>query len=145
MAKNPPKQGSNRTGIKSGQHAQKTGPKPKIIDWDEVRKLGQFHCTLVEVAAFLNVNEDSLNKMYMRDFPGQGTIGEFIATNRLGGKTSLRRTQYNLAVNEGNVQMLIHLGKYYLDQRDVPAETKLIANNITITEDNVDEWIKLAK
>ncbi len=36
------------------------------------------------------------------------------------GRVSLRRSQYRKAVDEGNVPMLIWLGKQYLDQREAP-------------------------
>jgi hypothetical protein len=136
---------SNRTGIKNGLNAKKTGPKPKPIDWNEVRKLGEIHCTVAEVAGFLELSEDALDRRYKIDFPGEGSFGDYLLSFRNKGKTSIRRSQYNLAVNEGNVPMLIHLGKYYLDQRDIPVETKIIENNIVITEENVDEWLNLAK
>ena len=84
--------------------------RPRIdIDGDLVRKLANFHCTLIEMADFFNVSTDTLRDNY----------STFIAKGRAEGKMKLRKKQFELATNgKGNPTMLIWLGKQMLGQAD---------------------------
>lgn len=84
--------------------------RPKIeINWEDVRKLSLLQCTQNEIASFLGVSVDTLLRRK-----------EFCELHKKGmeeGRMSLRRLQWKKA-NEGNVTMLIWLGKQYLGQSD---------------------------
>lgn len=81
----------------------------KNIDYVTVEKLASIQCTQEEIANFLGISTRTLQ----RD-------KEFCRIYKKGmenGKMSLRRMQFKKA-NEGNVSMLIWLGKQYLGQTD---------------------------
>ena len=86
---------------------QKMGRKLLDIDPVQVEKLSAIQCTLREMAAFFGCDEKTL----------RGRFSAEIAKGKEQGKMSLRRKQYDVAMN-GNVSMLIWLGKNYLDQAE---------------------------
>ncbi len=82
--------------------------RPKaIIDEVEVEKLAAMFCSLEEIASFFNVNISTIQRRF----------AQAIDRGRNKGKISLKRKQYLVAM-DGNVQMLIWLGKQHLDQKD---------------------------
>ena len=82
--------------------------RPKaIIDETEVEKLAAMFCSLEEIASFFNVNISTIQRRF----------AQAIDRGRNKGKISLKRKQYLVAM-DGNVQMLIWLGKQHLDQKD---------------------------
>lgn len=92
-----------------GMVAAPVGRPPVPINWEIVRRLAMIHCTPAEIAAVMGLEEASLV-----------TRKEFPKTYRVGweaGKMSLRRMQF-LRARDGNVQMLVFLGKNILHQRD---------------------------
>ena len=96
---------------------KKTGPNTKgkpgrkrfVIDYDQVRRLASIHCTDDEIAAVLGCAVRTLTRVQkykdVRDAAKQE------------GKASLRRMQY-LKAKDGNITMLIWLGKQLLGQTD---------------------------
>lgn len=83
-------------------------PKKKI-DYVTVEKLANIQCTQEEISNFLGISTRTLQK-----------DEEFLRIYKKGldnGKMSLRRWQYKKA-QDGNVSMLIWLGKQYLGQTD---------------------------
>lgn len=87
----------------------------KEIDWETVRKLCAMQCTGEEIASFLNMNYDTLQRAVKREF--NMSFADYFKKHSANGKISLRRKQYEVATS-GNVPMLIWLGKQYLDQKD---------------------------
>lgn len=87
----------------------KPGPKPKVIDWKQVETLTILQCTDVEVAWAIGVSVDTLTRR-----PEYADIKEKGISI---GNMSLRREQYRQAMN-GNITMLIWLGKNRLGQKD---------------------------
>lgn len=82
--------------------------RPKaIVDESEVEKLAAMFCTTEEIASFFNVDKRTIERRF----------AAAIARGRNKGKISLKRKQYLVAM-DGNVQMLIWLGKQHLDQKD---------------------------
>lgn len=79
----------------------------KPIDEELLKKLCTILCTDAEMAAILGVSVDTLVNRY------SDSIKEW----KEGGKMSLRRAQYQLAM-KGNMGMLIWLGKQHLGQSD---------------------------
>lgn len=85
------------------------GRPKKKIDYQTVEKLASIQCTQEEISNFLGISTRTLQK-----------DDEFLRIYKKGldnGKMSLRRWQYKKA-QDGNVSMLIWLGKQYLGQTD---------------------------
>lgn len=73
---------------------------------DQVQKLAQLGCTNKEISDVIGVCEKSLNTHWRRQLDlGRGKL-----------KSSLRKTQIEVALRDRNTQMLIWLGKQYLHQ-----------------------------
>ena len=106
------------------------GGRPRVeIDLELVKKLCSIQCTAEEIASFLEVDADTLNAR-LKD-AGYGGFSEYYKKNSVGGKISLRRSQWKSSTN-GNVTMQIWLGKQYLGQKDQP-EQEPTDNSIDIT------------
>jgi hypothetical protein len=81
--------------------------RPKLdIDPEQVKRLARLHCTTQEMAYFFDCHVDTL-----RD-----NFSNFIDKGKAEGNISLRRKQWQMAVERGNVVMLIWLGKQMLGQ-----------------------------
>ena len=92
------------------------GAPEKPIDYKQLEKLCAIHCTGEECASLLNCSYEHLNNKLKE--AGHGGFLEFFKKHSASGKASLRRRQYKAAVEDGNVPMMIWLGKQYLDQHD---------------------------
>jgi hypothetical protein len=84
------------------------GRPPKPVDENIVFELARLMCTNVEIAGILRISHDTLTRNY-KDILDEG---------RSDAKVCLRREQFRKAM-EGNVQMLIFLGKQYLNQSEI--------------------------
>jgi hypothetical protein len=149
MAKKKPKQGSNRSGVKSGPKAKKTGPKETPIDWGEVDYLASIYCTQDEIAAFVGMSVDTLAIRYRSERKEKPSLGEWMEFLRGKGRASLRRKQYQAAINGDSERMLIWLGKQWLGQADKREESLIIdakaVETIELTEATLNTWIEAAK
>lgn len=83
----------------------------KPVDGNLVRDLASIGCTTREIAIVTHVSVDTLDRRFRKE------IEEGWANLR----QSLKRKQVEIALN-GNIPMLIWLGKQYLEQRDVVEE-----------------------
>lgn len=81
----------------------------KQIDYELVEKLGKIHCTQEEIAQVLGMSVDTLQR--------NKRFNELYHAALAEGRMCLRRLQYQKA-KQGNVTMLIWLGKQLLGQRD---------------------------
>jgi hypothetical protein len=81
----------------------------KKLDRETVAALAKLGLTNEEVAAVLKCSADTLTRRFKRE----------LDSGHLEMKASLKRTQYDVAVNGKNPTMLIWLGKNYLGQKDV--------------------------
>ena len=84
------------------------------LDKDIIERLASIMCSYEEIALVLNTSVDNLKKRYT----------DIIERGRAEGKKGLRRAQYEKAVKDKDVRMLIFLGKQYLSQQDSPSETE---------------------
>lgn len=116
----------------------KKNGRPKIV-WSEKDCMtfkalcAQFN-TEEDICAVMGVNSDTLvrliNDHLYEDITGHKrrgtakkvTFSDAFKKYSANGRVSLRRTQYRKAVDEGNVPMLIWLGKQHLGQREDPTE-----------------------
>ena len=81
--------------------------RPKLnIDPETVRKLARLHCTMQEMADFFGCHRDTLHNNFSAE----------ITKGRAEGNISLRRKQWQVAVEKGNPVLLIWLGKQMLGQ-----------------------------
>ena len=87
----------------------------KEVDVEQFEKLCAIQCTLEEVASYFDMDSDTLNAR-LKELYGT-TFSEVFKVKRQKGFVSLRRSQFNKAL-EGDNTMLIFLGKNYLKQRD---------------------------
>jgi hypothetical protein len=102
----------------------KVGRPLKKINEDLVFELAKIHCTVKEIAAVCKCHEDTLH-LRCRDLIDKG---------KEEGRCSLRRLQWK-AANEGNVNMLIWLGKQLLNQREKhPDEATQVNFNVMVSE-----------
>ena len=79
----------------------------KPIDPEQVHRLAAIHCTVEEIASVLDCGKRTLERRF----------GAVIEKARQTGKASLRRRQYKAAM-DGNITMMIWLGKQLLGQTD---------------------------
>ena len=83
--------------------------RPKLdIDPEQVTRLARLHCTMNEMASFFGCHIETLRDNFSNE----------IDKGRSEGNISLRRKQWQMAVEKGNVVMLIWLGKQMLGQRN---------------------------
>lgn len=95
--------------------------RPKAdIDPKKVFELAKIGCTIEEMATVLGCGTTTLKRRFQADMD----------RGRDDMRTSLRRWQY-MKAREGNVAMLIWLGKQYLEQRD-KADTTMREEVVTI-------------
>lgn len=93
------------------------GGRPRIeVDWKQIDGLLKIQCTGEEIASFIDVDYDTINARCKDD--KKMPFSDYSKQKRFGGKPSLRRAQWMLAVEDKNPTMLIWLGKQMLDQRD---------------------------
>lgn len=105
-----------RESVKKPAKPKNKGGRPKKpIDYERLKKMCAIHCTGEECAALLDVSYEHLNNSLIAD--GHGGFLDFFKKHSAGGKMSLRRKQFEKA-SEGNIPMLIWLGKQYLGQKD---------------------------
>lgn len=93
------------------------GGRPRfVIDYEKLDAMCRIQCTEEECAAVLGCNVETLAIALKRD--KNSSFPQYFKKMSAGGKVSLRRRQYKSAVEDGNVTMLIWLGKQYLGQKD---------------------------
>ena len=114
---------------------KKRGPIKIELDHALLAKLCQIQCTMAECAAVLGMSEKTLQRRLGEDMgAGFAEIAEgdddesgfepFFAFHSAGGKASIRRAQFKVALGDDKAGilpdkgMLIWLGKQILGQRD---------------------------
>lgn len=122
------------------KNKKRTGRPKKEIDENLFENLCAIFCTQEEIAGIFNCSIDTINNWCKRTY-GE-TFSETFKKKSAKGKTSLRRWQFKAAEN-GNVSMMIFLGKNYLGQSDrteieVP-DTQININVSAADEADIDE------
>ena len=92
----------------------KVNKKSYKLDTSIIERLSMIMCSYEEIAMVMDTSVDNLKKRYK----------DIIDKGRAEGKKGLRRAQYEKAVMDKDVRMLIFLGKNYLEQSDTPSETE---------------------
>jgi hypothetical protein len=102
----------------------------KEIKQKEFENLCGIQCTKLEICAFFDVTDKTLESWCKRTY--HAGFSEVFSQKRGMGKISLRRKQWQLA--EKSASMAIWLGKQYLDQRDNVDVTVADAKGIALDE-----------
>jgi len=102
-----------------GGTRKNAGRKPVEIGVEDWEKLHAMHCSVEEIAGLYSVSTRTIETRLK-----QRTYAEAAMRGRAKGKISLRRRQRQSA-EEGDVRMLIWLGKQMLGQKEV------VSNEIT--------------
>lgn len=105
----------------------RTGRPKLILNQDLFEDLCRIQCTEAEIASLLKCSVDTLERWCKRIY--SKTFAEAYKRLSDGGKESLRRAQYKLAL-KGNATMLIWLGKQVLKQTDKVEIDHRIADEI---------------
>ena len=100
----------------------------KEINQKEFEKLCGIQCTKIEIAAWFDISEDTLEKR-IADIYGETFTAVFNKKRQIG-KSSLRRTQWRLA--EKSAAVAIFLGKNFLGQSDKIETDNTHKGNITL-------------
>ena len=100
---------------KETEENQKTGRPLTEIDWEKVDGMCGVRCTGEEIAGVLGFGYSTLVRAIRREF--DMTFDEYYALKSQNGKVSIRRKQYQTAMN-GNPYMLKWLGVNWLGQSD---------------------------
>ena len=83
--------------------------RPRIeLDERQIVELAKLQCSNEEIASVMGVSADTI----------VNNFSEAISRGREMGKVSLRKAQWDKAVKDGNPQMLVWLGRFYLRQRE---------------------------
>ena len=129
---------------KSTESKKKTKASPKKktakINFNDVIKMCEVQCTEEEIAAYIGVHQETLRLAIKEKFNCDFRV--FFAQHRLKGHQSLRRKQYDVAMNgnkgEGDAGMLKFLGKNWLGQMEKPERQIELEGNINVKTVNVD-------
>jgi hypothetical protein len=108
--------------------------RPRVpIDWAIFEKLCLLHCTQIEIASFMHISVDTLDRGVKRKY--KKGFAEVYAEKAAGGKTSLRKAMWDKALNGKDNTMMIWLSKNHLGMSDKheerviqekPSEVKII-------------------
>jgi hypothetical protein len=99
----------------TGGKRARSGRKPVHIDLVELEKLSALQCTDAEIASFFAISVRTLERRKNRP-----AVAEAIERGKARGKTSLRRSLFNLAM-KGNPAANIFLAKNLLGYKDYVA------------------------
>jgi hypothetical protein len=102
-----------------------TGRPKKEIDKKIFESLCEIQCTQEEICNVFDVSDKTLTRWCQENY--DLSFSDIFKRKSAGGKTSLRRWQFDKA-KQGNITMLIWLGKQYLGQRDKTEYTENIAS-----------------
>lgn len=104
---------SPSTSETPNQSTPRLGRPPIEIDYELLERLCNIQCTDEEIGAAMNISVDTIirHKQFDEHF------AEVYKRARENGRMSLRRVQFKKAL-DGNVVMMIWLGKQYLGQSD---------------------------
>jgi hypothetical protein len=97
------------------------GGRPKIefsdTQWKMLALLCKAQSTNEEVCAYFDIDLKTLNRLVKKKYKKYNSFSDFNDKKRKAGFSSIRAKQWQVAMN-GNVSMLIWLGKNWLGQAD---------------------------
>lgn len=143
MAKKTTKKARKKSKPRDGKSGQFV--KEIEINWDDAAKIAQYHVTQEELASFFECSVDILDIRCKAEL--NQSLSEFIRQKSQKSNISLRRRQYQRALQEGSDTMLIWLGKNNLGQRDKLelGEDSDKPFNLSYLPDDVNPYTKMEK
>ena len=108
----------------------------KNIDFDLIGQLAAIQCTEDEIAFVLKCSVQTLRNHCVRT--QSCILGDFLENHRGGGRVSLRRKQFEIAMS-GDKTLLIWLGKQYLGQSDKQEVASTISGNIKLSAEDLSD------
>lgn len=112
------KQAAQVEALAADKETEKLGRKKIEFDdkdWRMIEQMCALYCTGNEIAGVMGVHYDTLAARIKEVY--DSNFSDYFNKHSAKGGLSLRRKQRDVAM-DGNVQMLIHLGKNYLGQTD---------------------------
>jgi len=103
-------------GVSMTRRGPKTRGPTDEKQWKEFDKLCAMQCTKDEIASWFDCSVDSIVRRVEEEYEVKFAV--VYAEKKSKGKISLRRAQWQKAVDQKSVPMLIWLGKQYLGQTD---------------------------
>jgi AraC-like DNA-binding protein len=83
-------------------------------------KLLEAGCTQARIAAAMGVDQNTLHDRFLKQYGENYT--DYSGKKARYGEALIEYTQFQKAVKDKNVQMLMHLGKVRLGQKDAPSD-----------------------
>ena len=91
------------------------GRPTKTFDWEKIKQYAYIQCTEAEIERLCETTKETLDAACKRE-RGE-TFSEFYKIASEGGRASLRREMYKVAMS-GNVAMMIWLSKNYMGMKE---------------------------
>jgi methylphosphotriester-DNA--protein-cysteine methyltransferase len=113
----------------------KMGRPIKTVDLEKLARVCQYPMTNEDIAAILDVSVDTISRIVKKEYGI--TFAEYKAQKQSSLRFTLLAKQIEVAKN-GNVSMLIWLGKQYLGQSE-KVEQRVDQNTIQINIDASDK------
>lgn len=107
------------------------GPAKKTINWDEFEKLISYQCTQKEIAAFFDLDIETLDAICLRE---RGLkLSALWDKKKYLGRVKLKKIQFQIAESggHGSAAMAIFLGKAILGQSDQPKPPPIVQTKST--------------
>lgn len=120
----------------------------KEFNWDQLNKICRYPLTQEDIASILDISVDTIARRIREEF--DLTFAEYHNQKKSYFRKNILVKQYEVAMN-GNVSMLIWLGKNYLGQKDksdkeIEAETAMkAAQPVQLNKDQLIDLIKAAR
>ena len=108
------------------------GRPPTEIDRENFEKLCEIQATEMEIAGFFRCDDTTIWRWCIDEY-GE-TFADVHRKLSAGGKASLRRQQFQNAVEKNNPTMQIWLGKQYLGQRD--------HQDVNVGSEKLEMWLQ---
>jgi AraC-like DNA-binding protein len=117
--------------------AKERPPAPNIkiiIDWKKVDDLLEAGCTIVQIASHFRCTRETIYERFEKE---KGlSLSTYAQQKRESGENILRAKQHELA-KEGNIPMLIWLGKVRLGQSETQVISSIAPNQESIDKDHM--------
>lgn len=107
--------------------------RPEVpINWDLVDELLLYQNSGAQIASHFGIHPDTFYRRF-QDKYGENFVG-YAGIKYTQGKSNLLKKQFQKAINDGNVPLLLKLGEIYLDQKQTEiVEQKIVIEHVDAT------------
>ena len=116
------------------QRKETRGRKKKAIDWYKVEELCAYGCTAKEIAHFLDVSHDTLERACQKEY-GKTWTEQYEIWYFSKFRVSLRRRMHEKAM-KGDSIMLIFMAKNHLEMSDEPQQQQVLNQTVQYSFEN---------